>query len=271
MLELLRTRDAPHPSLLRIALRPQSVVLPCRKLCGGVISCLQAISRSSSGTTKGAFLISGGSDRSGWTVTGPHCDGWPINHVVGDPETGTIWAGGGGDWHGAGVWRSDDGGESWQVTRLTEGQDGRLGGQRPGFRQDDRLDRRGAALSRTPSLRSGRLPRPRHAYAGTKPANLLQSRDGGRTWDEIDGLTDHPSAASWNPGRCGTGAAHDRAGSGQPRKSSGSASRRPASSPPRTAARPGSAATAFRTPRPVISTTTRPRHATARSVIACTT
>jgi hypothetical protein len=73
------------------------------------------------GTTKGAFLISGGSDRSGWKVSGPHCDGWPINHLVGDVATGTIWAGGGGDWHGAGVWRSDDGGESWQVARLTKG------------------------------------------------------------------------------------------------------------------------------------------------------
>ena len=45
------------------------------------------------GTTKGAFLISGGSDRSGWTVTGPHCDGWPINHLVGDAATGTIGPG----------------------------------------------------------------------------------------------------------------------------------------------------------------------------------
>lgn len=37
------------------------------------------------GTTKGAFLISGGGDRLNWTVKGPLCDGWPINHIVGDP------------------------------------------------------------------------------------------------------------------------------------------------------------------------------------------
>lgn len=73
------------------------------------------------GTTKGAFLISDCNDRSGWTVQGPYCDGWPINHVIGDPETGRIWAGGGGELHGAGVWRSDDGGTSWKVTRLTKG------------------------------------------------------------------------------------------------------------------------------------------------------
>ena len=42
-------------------------------------------------------------DRSGWAIQGPYCDGWPINDVVGDPETGTLWAGGGGEWHGAGM------------------------------------------------------------------------------------------------------------------------------------------------------------------------
>ena len=60
------------------------------------------------GTTKGAFLVSGDTNRSNWAVQGPFCDGWPINHVVGDPATGMVWAAGGGDWHSAGVWRSAD-------------------------------------------------------------------------------------------------------------------------------------------------------------------
>ena len=42
------------------------------------------------GTTKGAFLIYGGNDRSDWAIRGPYCDGWPINHVIGDAETGTL-------------------------------------------------------------------------------------------------------------------------------------------------------------------------------------
>ena len=54
------------------------------------------------GTTKGLFLINGSAGRTDWTVRGPFCDGWPINHAIGDPETGTIWAGGGGEWNGAG-------------------------------------------------------------------------------------------------------------------------------------------------------------------------
>src|SRR5437762_10628718 len=95
------------------------------------------------GTTKGAFLICGGNDRSGWAIQGPYCDGWPINHVIGDPETGVIWAGGGGEWHGAGIWRSEDGGHP-----TYKGKDGRLGRQRSQFRKNDRLDRRTAAVYR---------------------------------------------------------------------------------------------------------------------------
>ena len=58
------------------------------------------------GTTKGAFVLDGDAGRARWAVRGPYCGGWPINHVIGDPATGTMWAGGGGDWSGAGVWRS---------------------------------------------------------------------------------------------------------------------------------------------------------------------
>lgn len=73
------------------------------------------------GTTKGAFVIDS-HDRRDWRLRGPFCDGWPINHVIGDADTGTLWAAGGGDWHGAGVWRSTDGGDSWVLSLLANGQ-----------------------------------------------------------------------------------------------------------------------------------------------------
>jgi len=155
------------------------------------------------GTTKGAFLVSGGADRFGWTVTGPHCGGWPINHVIGDPETGTLWAGGGGDWHGAGVWRSEDGGETWELTKLTKGSMDEWAANDPDFAAmigwkdtpppfDDKF-------SQIWSLHyaHGTL------YAGTKPARLLASKDGGRTWGHLEGLANHPSADSWSPGAAG--------------------------------------------------------------------
>ncbi len=75
------------------------------------------------GTTKGAFLLSSDSERADWSLSGPFCgDGWSINHVVGDPESGAIWAAGGGDWTGAGVWRSDNGGESWALSKFSRGE-----------------------------------------------------------------------------------------------------------------------------------------------------
>lgn len=155
------------------------------------------------GTTKGAFLISGDGDRKNWKVTGPHCHGWPINHVVGDPKTGTLWAGGGGDWHGAGVWRSEDGGETWQVARLTKGQMDEWAANDADFAKmigwtDDALPF-GDSFSQVWSLNSANGT----VFAGTKPASLLQSADMGRTWTKVEGLTDHPSAASWNPGAAG--------------------------------------------------------------------
>ena len=71
------------------------------------------------GTSKGAFLLTG--DEGGaFAVTGPLCDGWPVNHVIGDGN-GHLWAAGGGDWHGAGIWRSADGGQSWALAKLSNG------------------------------------------------------------------------------------------------------------------------------------------------------
>lgn len=156
------------------------------------------------GTTKGLFLIEGDADRADWTVRGPFCDGWPINHAVGDPETGTIWAGGGGDWHGAGVWRSTDGGVSWALTKLTGGQMDDWAANDPDFAQmigwsADNPPPFGKDFSQVWSLN--------HAagtvYAGTKPANLLASRDGGATFARVEGLTDHPSRPDWHGGAAG--------------------------------------------------------------------
>lgn len=155
------------------------------------------------GTTKGAFLVDGGRDRSGWTVRGPFCGGWPINHVIGDAATGTIWAGGGGDWHGGGVWRSEDGGETWEVARLSKGQMDEWAANDADFAAmigwtDEALPFNGV-FSQVWSLgRAGDT-----LLAGTKPANLLASKDGGKTWERLEGLTNHPSAGSWNPGAAG--------------------------------------------------------------------
>ena len=155
------------------------------------------------GTTKGAFLIEDVADRTDWLVKGPFCDGWPINHIVGDPETGEMWAGGGGEWHGAGVWRSADGGESWDVAILTKGvmDDWAASDPEAGAMMNWTVEERPFAedFQQIWSLGAahGKL------YAGTKPASLLVSADRGVSWERVQALSDHSSAGNWNPGAAG--------------------------------------------------------------------
>lgn len=155
------------------------------------------------GTTKGAFVIDGDHARSGWTVRGPFCDGWPINHMLGDPTTGRMWAAGGGDWSGAGVWRSSDGGGTWVLTKLTTGEIDTWAASDPGFAAS-------IGWTETPAPFADRFAQVwslgragNRLYAGTKPAALLASDDAGQTWSLVEGLTNHPSASQWWPGAAG--------------------------------------------------------------------
>ncbi len=155
------------------------------------------------GTTKGGFLVSGDADRQGWSVEGPLCDGWPINHIVGDPETGRLWAGGGGDWNGAGVWRSEDSGKTWELAKLTKGMADDWAANDPDFAA--MIGWTGAPLPFGDTFEQIWSLGYAHGalYAGTKPAGLLKSTDHGKTWEKVEALSNHPSADSWNPGAAG--------------------------------------------------------------------
>lgn len=155
------------------------------------------------GTTKGTFVLDATQDRAEFDVRGPFCDGWPINHVASDPDTGMIWAGGGGDWHGAGVWRSTDGGETWELAKLTSGQMDDWAAEDPDFAATIGWTGEPAPFVKDFSQIWSLQFAHGVLYAGTKPAYLLASRDGGVTWDKVDGLTDHASRPDWHGGAAG--------------------------------------------------------------------
>ncbi|RUS58829.1 exo-alpha-sialidase [Pseudorhodobacter sp. E13] len=156
------------------------------------------------GTTKGAFLVQAAPDRGQWQLSGPQCDGWPINHFASDPETGTLWAAGGNDMFGAGVWRSEDGGATWELSLLANGQFDEMLANDPeiaayvghGPAPDAPFKGQIAALWSL-CLAGDTL------YAGAKPAALFASKDRGITWARVQGLSDHPSGDSWQPGGAG--------------------------------------------------------------------
>ncbi|WP_422072551.1 WD40/YVTN/BNR-like repeat-containing protein [Tranquillimonas rosea] len=156
------------------------------------------------GTTKGAFVVSSEDARRDWRVRGPFCDGWTINHAIGDPDSGMVWAGGGGEWTGAGIWRSGDGGHNWELVRLTTGTMDAWAADDPDFAQmigwsETESPPMADAFQQIWSLglANGRL------LAGTKPARLLESADAGETWHEREALRNHPSADTWSPGGAG--------------------------------------------------------------------
>jgi hypothetical protein len=71
------------------------------------------------GTKKGAFIAESDPARRSWSLRGPFCETWPMNHVIGDHESGAIYGGGGNEWFGPAVWKSDDLGKTW--THSSEG------------------------------------------------------------------------------------------------------------------------------------------------------
>jgi len=134
------------------------------------------------GTRKGLFVLDGDAGRRAWNVRGPLCDGWPIHDAILDPASGAIYAAGGSTWYGPAVWRSDDLGETWSHSSegLTYGDDG-------------------PKIPTVWNVTAGIDA----IYAGVEPAGLFRSRDGGATWQHVEGLTNHPTRADWVPGAGG--------------------------------------------------------------------
>ena len=134
------------------------------------------------GTRKGAFILESDARRGDWRLRGPYCEHWPINHVVADPATATIYAGGGNEWFGPAVWKSEDLGTSWTHSSA-------------GLKYAEGEEPIKSVWSLAPSARG--------LYAGVAPAGLFRSEDGGKSWEHLSGLRDHPTRPQWSPGGAG--------------------------------------------------------------------
>jgi hypothetical protein len=130
------------------------------------------------GTRKGAFAVESDAGRRSWHIRGPFFDPWPVNHVIADQASGTIY-GAGGSWFGPAVWKSVDHGATW--TRSSEGL-AYPEGEQP--------------VKSAWSIAIGAA----HLYAGVEPAGLFRSDDGGHSWQHLAGLRNHPSRSKWQPG-----------------------------------------------------------------------
>jgi photosystem II stability/assembly factor-like uncharacterized protein len=129
------------------------------------------------GTKKGAFIFESDAERRRWQQKGPFCETWPLNHVKADPATATIYGGGGNEWFGPAVWKSEDLGASW--THSSEGL---------AYQEGEEPIKSVWSLA----------PAGRSLYAGVEPAGLFRSDDGGQSWQHVRGLRDHPTRPHWN-------------------------------------------------------------------------
>ena len=137
------------------------------------------------GTRKGAFVFSADRGRTKWEMTGPHWPGSDIFHAVYDGRgDGRLWLVRNDPVFGSEIHRSDDLGVTWENAR-----------QGPQVTSTDKVK-----LNKLWQVTLGAKNEPDVVYAGAEPASLFKSEDAGETWNEIAGVTSHPTRERWEAG-----------------------------------------------------------------------
>ncbi|MEV6523629.1 exo-alpha-sialidase [Longispora sp. NPDC051575] len=136
------------------------------------------------GTGKGLFLATS-EDRRTWELTGPHFPMTGVYSVAIDTRAGRprLLAGIDSSHFGPSVATSDDLGATWQEPDTAP----------IAFPADT-----GEALRRVWQLTPGAGPD--EVYAGTEPSALFRSADGGRSFELVRALWDHPHRPQWGAG-----------------------------------------------------------------------
>ena len=137
------------------------------------------------GIRKGAFVFSADRGRTKWEMTGPHWPGSDIFHAVYDGRgDGRLWLVRNDPVFGSEIHRSDDLGVTWENAR-----------QGPQVTSTDKVK-----LNKLWQVTLGVKDEPDVVYAGAEPATLFKSEDAGETWNEIAGVTSHPTRERWEAG-----------------------------------------------------------------------
>src|SRR5438552_188646 len=139
------------------------------------------------GTKRGLFLLTS-TDRETWNIEEPSLHGHRVFHAILDQRDGCrLFATDNGDFFGTFLRYSDDFGQTWQESER--------GIQFP--------EGSGEKLNNIWVIEPGRASEPGVVYAGTDPASLWVSTDGGMNWELNAGLATHPTREYWQPGAGG--------------------------------------------------------------------
>ena len=132
------------------------------------------------GTKKGLFALEGTAG-DGFEVTARAFAGEPVEYAMRDPRSGRVLASVTSPFYGPKVWHTDDPAAEWEQAsgiELPEGGD--------------------QALERIWVIVCGE--RDGQVFASGDPGVLFESADGGRSWDLVHSLWEHPTRPRWQPG-----------------------------------------------------------------------
>ncbi|MEJ2516035.1 MAG: hypothetical protein P8080_09120 [Gammaproteobacteria bacterium] len=139
------------------------------------------------GTQKGLFRLRSDADRAHWSMDGPHMPGYEIIHLCVSPaDPSIVYAAARHSVWGAHVYRSTDGGDSWDALEAAPHHP-------PGTRP--------SSLKAIWFLAAS--PDGTRLYAGIDPAGLFTSEDGAASWAAVESLNDHPTRDTWEPAKGG--------------------------------------------------------------------
>lgn len=137
------------------------------------------------GTVKGLYVFESDGDRREWRLAEPLLPEWRVDALLMDADDpDRLLLGTSHEAWGPTLRETRDGGESWSQNAL---------------RPPD--EPAGAPLNRVWQITRG--PEPDVLFAGVDEAALYRSLDDGQSWQEVTGLTRHPSRAHWQPGNGG--------------------------------------------------------------------
>ncbi|CAN5708082.1 sialidase family protein [soil metagenome] len=140
------------------------------------------------GTTKGLFIYRSDANRANWQVEGPFLNGWCIDSVLGDSRHGNrIFVGASHKAYAPTIQLSTDEGQNWSQLR-----------QGPSYAPTS-----GRSLRGIWQITPGAPSQPATYYAGVDEAGLFVSHDQGITWQEVEGIAQHPDRTQWRASRGG--------------------------------------------------------------------
>ncbi len=150
------------------------------------------------GTKKGGFIASWNDAEAKYEISDPLFSGWEIFHFKASPlDPKLIYASQSNLWFGQTVLRSVDGGTSFEAISNDFTYNG--GNQTHLFFDGSEVP---WSFKRVWSLEPSIFDRST-IYAGVEDAALFVSHDMGEGWEELDGLRNHGTSRSWQPGAGG--------------------------------------------------------------------